>query len=227
MAGDKAEGAVRCEPERNEVPGLTYVPDFLGEREETDIVAAIGRAEWISDLQRRVQHYGWRYDYRARQIDASMRLGPLPEWAVRLARKLVSKGLLADLPDQVIVNEYVGDQGISRHVDAETSFADGIATISLLESWEMVFRERGEPRRRNVVLRLDRRSAAILTGDARYRWTHEIPRRKNEPGRVTRGRRLSLTFRKVLAPVDADRARAGSSSFDRRRRADPETTHAR
>ena len=53
----------------------------------------------------------------------------------------------------------------------------------------------------NVTLRLDRRSAAILTGDARYRWTHEIPKRKNEPGRVARGRRLSLTFRKVLAPA--------------------------
>ena len=60
--------AVRCEPERNEVPGLTYVPDFLDAREETDVVAAIDRAGWISDLQRRVQHYGWRYDYRARQV---------------------------------------------------------------------------------------------------------------------------------------------------------------
>ena len=192
---------IRCEPEPNEVPGLTYVPDFLGDREETDLVAAIDRAEWISDLRRRVQHYGWRYDYRARQVDASMRLGLLPEWASRLARKLASKRLLTELPDQVIVNEYVGDQGISRHVDAETSFADGIATISLLESWEMVFRERDAPRGRNVTLRLDRRSAAILTGDARYRWTHEIPKRKNEPGRVPRGRRLSLTFRKVLAPA--------------------------
>ena len=199
--GVRAEGAVRCEPERNEIPGLTYVPDFLGESEETDVVAAIEQAEWISDLRRRVQHYGWRYDYRARQVDASMRLGPLPEWAARLARKLASKRLLTELPDQVIVNEYVGDQGISRHVDAETSFADGIATISLLESWEMVFRERDAPRGRNVTLRLDRRSAAILTGDARYRWTHEIPKRKNEPGRVPRGRRLSLTFRKVLAPA--------------------------
>ena len=193
--------AVHCEPERIDVPGLTYVPDFLSEHEENEIVNAIENAGWISDLQRRVQHYGWRYDYKARQVDASMRLGPLPEWATRLARKLVSSRLLADPPDQVIVNEYVGDQGISRHVDAETSFADGIATISLLESWEMVFRERGEGRGRNVTLRLDRRSAAILTGDARYRWTHEIPKRKHEPGRVARGRRISLTFRKVLAPA--------------------------
>ena len=44
-----------------------------------------------------------------------------------------------------------------------------------------------------------------MTGDARYRWTHEIPKRKYEPGpagRVERRRRISLTFRKVLAPPD-------------------------
>ena len=193
--------AVHCEPEPIDVSGLTYVPDFLDAGEETELVAAIDGAGWISELQRRVQHYGWRYDYKARQIDASMRLGPLPEWAARLARRLVSSRLLADPPDQVIVNEYVGNQGISRHVDAETSFADGIATISLLESWEMVFRERDEQRGRNVTLRLDPRSVAILAGDARYRWTHEIPKRKYEPGRVARGRRISLTFRKVLAPA--------------------------
>ena len=198
--------AVRREPEPAEVPGLSYVPDFLDEREETELVAAIDAAGWSSELQRRVQHYGWRYDYKARRIDASMRIGPLPEWAARLARRLVSSRLLTELPDQVIVNEYVGDQGISRHVDVETSFADGIATISLLESWEMVFRERGDERGRKVTQRLDRRSAAIMTGDARYHWTHEIPKRKHEPGRVERRRRISLTFRKVLSPPDGVRA---------------------
>ena len=198
--------AVRCEPEPAGVPGLSYVPDFLSAHEETELVAAIDGSGWISELQRRVQHYGWRYDYQARQIDASMRLGPLPEWAALLARRLVSSRLLADLPDQLIVNEYVGDQGISRHVDNEPGFADGIATISLLESWEMVFRERGEQRGRKVTRRLDRRGAAIMTGDARYRWTHEIPKRKYEPGRVKRGRRISLTFRKVRVPADGVRA---------------------
>ena len=197
--------AVRFKP--TDVPGLKYVPDFISEREEEKLVEAIDAADWSSELQRRVQHYGWRYDYRARQIDASMRIGPLPEWAVRLARRLVSRGLLIELPDQVIVNEYVRDQSIARHVDSE-NFADGIATISLLESWEMVFREKRKQGRK-VTQRLDRRSAAIMTGDARYRWTHEIPKRKYER-RVARGRRISLTFRKVLAPPDG--VRAGENS---------------
>ena len=180
-----------------DVPGLLYVADFLSEDEEDRVVGIIDQSDWSSELQRRVQHYGWRYDYKARQIDSSMRLDPLPEWAARLARRLVSNGILSDVPDQVIVNEYRGNQGISRHVDSEPSFADGIAMISLLESWEMVFRER-KKRGRKVLQRLERRSAAIMKGDARYRWTHEIPKRKHEPGRVKRGRRISLTFRKVL-----------------------------
>ena len=82
----------------------------------------------------------------------------------------------------------------------------------------MVFRERGEGRGRNVILRLDRRSAAVMTGDARYRWTHEIPKRKNEPGRVARGRRISLTFRKVLTQRDAGCTGAGLALERGRRR---------
>ncbi len=204
MLPDPPVRAVRPEPAG--VPGLKYVPDFISEREEKDLVAEIDEAGWSTELQRRVQHYGWRYDYKARQIDASMRIGPLPEWAVRLAEHLGSKGLLTDPPDQVIVNEYVRDQNIARHVDSE-NFADGIATISLLESWEMVFREKKNPRHKET-LRLDRRSVAIMTGDARYRWTHEIPKRKYEPGpagRVERRRRISLTFRKVRASPDGVR----------------------
>ena len=183
--------------ETSDIPGLTYVKDFLTEIEEDELVATIDQCDWCSDIKRRVQHYGWRYDYKARRVDPSMYLGPLPDWAGKLARRLTAKGLVRQLPDQVIVNEYVADQGIRPHADSP-SFADGIATISLLESWEMVFREKDAKRKVNQVL--ERRSVAIMNGDARYRWTHEIPNRKTEPGRVKRGRRISLTFRKVIDP---------------------------
>ena len=194
--------------EQTDVPGLTYMRDFLSERDEKDIVLMIDQCDWHSDLKRRVQHYGWRYDYKARQIDLSMRLGSLPEWADNIARRLVSEGFLPLLPDQVIVNEYNGKQGISKHSDSE-NFADGIATISLLESWEMVFREKGT---KNVVPQmLHRRSVAIMQGDARYRWTHEIPNRMYKTRRIKgsqqekRGRRISLTFRKVIVPGERGR----------------------
>ena len=177
------------------VPGLKYISDFLTEAEEADLVAAIDAAPWLNDLKRRVQHYGWKYDYKARRISKEMRIGHLPLWAARLAERLAAERVLPWRPDQVIVNEYVKEQGISKHVDCEPCFEEAIAVISLLESWEMLFRK---PRTKITASRLlERRSLAIMTGEARYRWTHEIPSRKKEPSGLTRNRRLSITFRKV------------------------------
>ena len=187
------------------IQGLEYVRDFLSENDESAIVKQIDQGNWSEEFQRRVQHYGWRYDYKAGQVDPAMRLGPLPRWADDVARRLVKRGLMSSLPDQVIVNEYVRNQGIAPHVDSE-SFGDDIAMISLLESWEMVFRERRG--KQKFSQRLEQRSVAIIKGEARYSWTHEIPKRKTEPGvvppgknkpiRVPRNRRISLTFRKVI-----------------------------
>ncbi|MXZ74144.1 MAG: alpha-ketoglutarate-dependent dioxygenase AlkB [Gemmatimonadetes bacterium] len=186
------------------VPGLRYVPGFLNEAEEIEITGKIDedQANWSNVLKRRVQHYGWRYDYKAGQIDRRMRIGPLPGWAAKIARRLVDQGLVPDEPDQLIVNEYRGKQGIAKHVDSIASFNDYIAMISLLESWEMVFRKGLEKR----PVQLERGSAAVMSGPSRTQWTHEIPARQNELGpimpdgkrkKVPRERRLSLTFRRV------------------------------
>ena len=187
------------------VPGLTYARNFLSEGEEEALVKEIDRHDWIRDLSRRVQHYGWRYNYKARRIESSDYLGPLPKWAEFIADRLVSSALVAQPPDQLIVNEYIGDQGIGKHSDSK-SFADGIATISLLESWEMVFRKKPLKCKRTVPQVLERRSVAVMNGASRWDWTHEIPGRKTEPNpdnesgrpRKERKRRISLTFRKVI-----------------------------
>ena len=179
------------------VPGLLYVPDFLSETEERHLVAAIDNGPWRHDLKRRVQHYGWRYDYKAREIDMSMRLGPLPEWAMLLAKRLQSEGHLPHLADQVIVNEYVGKQGIGRHTDCIPCFDDGVAMLSLLESWEMIFRDDRKGSTIKVHKMLEQRSVTIMAGEVRYHWTHEIPSRLKEPSGLQRSRRISVTFRKV------------------------------
>ena len=200
------------------IPGFTYEPDFLDEDQEQRLVEWIDQQEWSSELSRRVQHYGWRYDYGAREVGASMRLGELPALLAELAHRLYERKLVPQLPDQVIVNEYEAGQGIAPHADARKSFADGIATISLLESWEMNFhapRSKGGPRRSgkggprrksNKVPRLlERRSVAVMQGEARWEWRHEIASRKSDPyvdeagkrRRRQRNRRISLTFRKV------------------------------
>lgn len=186
----------------DEVPGLVYRAEFITKEEEQDLVDEIDKRKWSRQLKRKVQQYGWRYDYRQREIDVSMHLGELPDWATALAQRLVDEGLVDEPPDQLIVNEYLGSQGISPHIDQPRSFAEKVATISLLETWSMVFRDCDT--KRKIGKPLERRSVAVFTGDARYRWTHEIPGRKYERElvgekrrRVRRDRRISLTFRKV------------------------------
>ena len=201
------------DPVTEDIPGFALIRDFITEREEREIVQMIDETgQWSSELSRRVQHYGWRYDYRSRRIDETAYLGPLPEWAGKLGSRLFENGHVSYLPNQVIVNEYVSNQGITAHIDS-SAFADGVAMISLLETWEMDFIKG----RRKVVRKLERRSAVVLLGDARYKWKHGIRKRQSEPAnelsggkRIPRGRRVSLTFRKVLAERDVDSSRKSS-----------------
>ena len=190
------------------VPGLVYKPNFLEEEHEQRLVEWIDAQEWSDELKRRVQHYGWRYEYKGRKVDSSLRLGDLPPELLELAQRLYDSKLVPQMPDQVIVNEYKAGQGISVHVDEKSSFDDGIATISLLESWEMNFHAPGRKGTKRTVVPwlLQCRSVAVMNGDARWKWKHEIRNRKSDPPltetgkRRPRKRRISLTFRKVLHP---------------------------
>ena len=96
------------------------------------------------------------------------------------------------------MNEYRPGQGISAHVDCEPCFGPVIASLSLGGSAQMVFRKRSTGERRSVIL--EPAMLLILSGEARYDWTHEIPARKSDVidgVRQQRTRRVSLTFRTV------------------------------
>lgn len=192
------------------IPGLSIVPDFITEAEERALLEAVDQEPWIESMARRVQHYGWRYDYKARRVDPGARLGSLPVWAARLGERLLARGLVPELPDQLIVNEYVGAQGITKHVDCRPCFQGPIVTLSLGESWDMfLWSPEGDAK---VSRLLPRRSATVLSGEVRERWKHEIPRRANEAS-GPRGRRVSLTFRKVVVPAAGE----GSGKSKKRR----------
>ena len=183
------------------IQGLIYDPHFLSLAEQKRTLDAIDGSDWMSTLERAVQHYGWRYDYRSRVVTADMRIGPLPDWLNDLARRLHSEtGSFDRIPDQAIVNEYKPGQGIAMHVDRQC-FGDTVATISLGDTWQMDFRPLGADRSTTTHMSLAPGSALILSGDARHGWLHGIARRKRERlaqgGWRTRGRRVSVTFRTV------------------------------
>lgn len=189
------------------VPGMHYLSSFLTPDEEAAFIRHIDENEdaWLTDLSRRVQHYGWRYDYSERTISADMRIGPLPNWLQTLAQRLFDEtGYFDRPPEQVIVNEYEPGQGIAMHTD-HSGFGPAVAMVSLGDEWQMDFSSSGGDGAETKSHRmLERGSALILTGEARRNWRHGIAKRKTEgPGRErNRKRRLSLTFRTVNQPLD-------------------------
>ena len=182
------------------VPGLKFLEDFLTPEEQAYCVERVDAADnqWRSDLSRRVQHYGWRYDYKARAITPDMHIGALPDWLAQLAQRLYDEtGLFDQVPEQVIVNEYQPGQGIATHID-HPGFGPTVCTISLLDDWEMDFSENWKDKTPAL---LTRGSCVLLTDSSRSTWQHGIAPRKSESlenGRRDRKRRLSLTFRTVL-----------------------------
>ena len=194
-------------------PGFLYEPGFVTVDGAEDLLREIDDedAPWLSDLSRRVQHYGFKYDYQARRIVRSMHLGPLPDWLRGLADQVTgfvesNGGFESAEPleafDQAIINEYEPGQGIAPHVDCEPCFGPVVATLSLGSDVEMQFDHVRTGER--IPVRLEQRSLAVLKGDTRYEWQHSIANRKSDPPlggrgkRVKRRRRVSITFRTVI-----------------------------
>lgn len=178
--------------------GARYVPDFISQREEARLLLLIDSSPWITDLKRRVQHYGYRYDYRTRNIDYSMYLGALPHWAEYFAQELYRCGLMPIVADQVIVNEYLPGQGIAPHIDCTPCFEDSIVSISLGSSCVMNLIRPSDGTQLDV--HLANRSVISLCDEARYKWQHGIKPVKSDvinEVRTPRSKRISLTFRKV------------------------------
>ena len=144
-----------------------------------------------------MQHYGYKYDYKARGITQDLQLEPIPDWLARYCELLATEEVFTRPPDQVIINEYLPGQGITPHIDCVPCFGDTIASLSLGSPCVMEFSKGAE----KIPVLLEPRSLVVLFGDARYRWKHAIPLRKTDVMdgmKYQRERRLSLTFRTVI-----------------------------
>lgn len=187
------------ERQKRTIPGLLYIADYITPQEQDFLLEKIDQSLWLSDLKRRVQHYGYKYDYKARNIDQTAYLGELPEWLDTLCDKLLADGIFQTRPDQVIVNEYLPGQGISAHIDCTPCFKDIIVSLSLGSSCIM---ELSNPQAQDKQeIQLEPCSIIVLAEDARYVWQHAIPARKSDVlngVRTERKRRVSLTFRNVI-----------------------------
>lgn len=182
------------------IKGLELHFDFVDEAEETELLHFIDNSEWLDDLTRRVQHYGYKYDYKARKINHSFFLGDLPEWLQSLTKKITDKKLIDFTPDQAIINEYESGQGISPHIDCEPCFGEVILSLSLGSTCVMNFET--EPNSKNKIeIFVEPRTLLIMKNESRFNYYHGIPQRKSDKynnDTFKRDRRVSITFRKVI-----------------------------
>jgi alkylated DNA repair dioxygenase AlkB len=172
-----------------DIPGLSYLRDYVTCEEETELVRVIDREPWNTSWERRRQLYGATYG----PGEGSERA--IPSWGCALADRMHRDGLSERPFDQMLVNEYQPGQGIALHHDHKP-FARTVVSLSLLAPCVMDFLHPQDSRRFSLLL--ERRSLLVLSDEARYEWQHGIARRKKDRWQgivIPRARRISVTFR--------------------------------
>mmetsp|Transcript_11106 Transcript_11106/g.12716 ORF Transcript_11106/g.12716 Transcript_11106/m.12716 type:complete len:334 (+) Transcript_11106:60-1061(+) len=206
------------------IKGLVLVENFVDEKVEDSLIDYFKNSDsaWekpqestkeneseipSQPTRRRVQHYGFKFDYITRRGDTDNPLDNWPPLIDSLRPRInseVSKALgkgISWISDQGTVNEYVTGEGIAKHIDTHSAFEDGIASLSV--GSDSVFRfAPGEDENddRAIEVLIPRRSLFIMTGDSRYYFTHQMPQRKSDKidsKIVYRGTRYSITLRQI------------------------------
>jgi alkylated DNA repair dioxygenase AlkB len=169
--------------------GLTYVPGFLTEAGERDVLAVLATFKLhpyvLHDTpsRRLVRSFGLARVASAYDVAPA---APIPtglEWLRERCAALMGRqpGELAAL----LVTRYPPGAGIGWHRDAP-QFGE-VGGVLLLTACRMRF-PRGRPRAwQTAELALQPRSAYVLSGPARTQWQHHIPAGTEQ--------RWSMTFR--------------------------------
>lgn len=191
--------------------GLILIDDFVTEDEETLLLASISATPVDGSLKNRsVKHFGYEFLYGSNLVDPQKPLDTkIPHECDILWQKLAKNqpSLSWFVPDQLTVNQYMPGHGIPPHVDTHSAFLDPIFSLSLESDVVMDFRKNGQ----RVSVLLPQRSLLIMSGEARYDWTHGITPRimdvvKTPSNNLTtqlRKKRTSFTFRKLrTGPCD-------------------------
>lgn len=204
----------------SEPKGLTVHNSFITLEEEVELLLFLDAQPWRTDLSRRTMHFGGTYclmpprdasPSTRKKIEQTILDAPdIPAELAFLVDRMTEQGLYlaGGKPQYCIVNEYRPGQGISAHVE-NFRFGEPVCSLTLAGADSMRFHQLagahdGSVRTgkaatapktgKRVDVHLPRRSLAVLTGDARNIWQHEIVRGR-KMGKPEGWRRVSLTFR--------------------------------
>ena len=171
------------------VAGLRHREEMIGRDEESELLDRLGVMElapfrfqgWIG--KRKTMSFGWRYYFD----DASFRPAePLPDWLLPLRAKAAEfAGVDPQAFAHVLLARYDPGAGIGWHRDRPVF--EEVVGISLGAAETMRLRQRTDSGFRRAKLKLEPRSAYLLTGEVRHRWEHSIAPAERL--------RFSITFR--------------------------------
>ncbi len=104
--------------------------------------------------------------------------------------------------NQITVNEYKRGQGIGSHIDTESAFDDGLISLSMGSDCVMEFRSNEGTKK---LVHLPPRSLLLMSGPARFNWSHQIVTRMTDcvdNKVISRRTRVSLTLRTAISLAD-------------------------
>ncbi len=219
-----------------DVPGCKVINEFITKEEEDLLLRGIegevndwDAAVWELILSRRVQHYGFPFNYRTLLLDYAAETPQIPNVCADLGREMmkeynqivdsngdsiIDEGSREMPITQLTINEYEPGQGIAGHIDSHACFGPIIFILSCNAGITMTLQKRVEtnkdendyicqlPIGTKRHLWLPERSLLILHGDARNKWSHGISNRRFDKVNgvvMEREKRISFTFRQALA----------------------------
>jgi alkylated DNA repair protein alkB family protein 8 len=207
------------------IDGLTILNDFVTIEEELQLLESLEFSSWKDTLSRKVQHYGFNFNYKALMLDFDTPATDIPSKCQEVAERIIDTTYISEnnstlkfsqLINQLTVNEYLPGQGIAPHIDTEACIGPIIYVINLGAGIVMTMKNKKLGLKKNVWI--PQRSLYIMTGDARYEWSHGIKPRSSDVVDsilINRSRRVSLTFRQALLPSSIPNKQLGSTEVEK------------
>jgi alkylated DNA repair dioxygenase AlkB len=190
-----------------DLPGFFYFKNVIEPDLADDIIDYLNNQVWggvsTSETGRKVQQYGFEYDYSTRKGSDYKKIEEIPEllsllqtMGLHTVESLVDKEIFEKTKlNQCIVNKYEPKQGISAHID-KTTFGPVIVCFTLNSGTTMTFSRMVGDIKEVIEKYVEPNSVYLMTGESRYLWKHEIKSRLTD-NRIKRKTRISVTFRTV------------------------------
>lgn len=186
--------------------GFYYIKNAISLELSKESLNFIDKQKWdsisSSSTGRKVQQYGYKYDYITRSDTDYEKIKDIPEELLPLRNIAIDNvnKLIPELSDkyilnQCIINKYEPGQGISAHID-KTTFGPVITCFTLGSGTTITFSKYVDGKQIYIDKYVEPNSLYIMSGESRYEWKHQIKSVLKDDG-VRRRTRISVTFRTV------------------------------